>query len=247
MGGAVTDRPFTYMTFHRVRFSSPLSAHETSITGPGRALHWLFGPDSPQGDDGLRTRVSTVWGGAGFYADIGEAEATIVNLRSELAFGHEVAEAWHAILCPISHKGETNWFGSLDRAASFVPVKTDPGGALIALTSAGYNALPPAELKADLPRRIDFIANVDRVRAWYATLPGSVALGIFNPNPIGTDGLTFSLWRDDEAMMAAAYRPGIHRTQLDRYKVEHTADRSSFTRARILRCIGTWDGVTIRT
>jgi hypothetical protein len=49
------------MTFHRVRFSSPVSAHNTSIARPKRALHWLFGPDSPQGEDGLRTKVSDVW------------------------------------------------------------------------------------------------------------------------------------------------------------------------------------------
>jgi hypothetical protein len=24
-----------------------------------------------------------------------------------------------------------------------------------------------------------------------------MALGLFNPNPIGTDGITFSLWRDE--------------------------------------------------
>jgi len=234
------------MTFHRVRFSSELNAYKTSISGPKRALHWLFGPQSVTGEDGLRTRASNVWGGAGFYGELSDAQAVIGNMSAELRFDHDVVEAWHALLCPISHKGETNWFGSLDGAANFVPAKTDPGGGpLLVLTSAGYNVLPPQELKADMPRRLDFIVNVDRVRAWYATLPGCMALGLFNPNPIGTDGITFSLWRDDASMMAAAYRPGVHRAQLDRYRVEHTADRSSFTRARIMRCAGMWDGVAI--
>jgi hypothetical protein len=150
LGNAVADRPFTYMTFHRVRFSSPLNASKTSISGPNCALHWLFGPQSATGEDGIRTRESDLWGGAAFYADLSEAQAVYANVSAEL-----------------------------------------------------------------------------------------------RPNPIGTDGITFSLWRDDASMMAAAYRPGVHRTQLDRYRVEHTADRSSFTRARIMCCSGTWDGIAI--
>ena len=238
------NRPFTYVTFHRVRFSSPVSAH-TKISGPKRALHWVFGTDSKQAADGLRTRVSDVWGGAAFYGNLSEAREAFANVSTELPFDHEVVEAWHALICPISHKGETNWFGSLDRASYFVPSKSDPGGPLLVLTSAGYNALSGEELRADLPRRIDFITNVDRVLGFYAMQPGSVMRAVFQPAPVGTDGLTFSLWSDDAAMMAAAYRPGFHRTQLDRYKAERTADRSSFTRARILSCAGTWDGAAI--
>ena len=147
------NRPFTYMTFHRVRFSSPISAHETTISGPKRALEWVFGTDSTLTDYGLRTRVSDVWGGAAFYGDPSEAREAFTNVLTELSFAHEVVDAWHALICPISHKGETNWFGSLDHASNFVPSKSDPGGPLLVLTSAGYDALTGDALKADLPRR----------------------------------------------------------------------------------------------
>src|SRR5262245_12152201 len=63
------------MTFHRVRFSSELNAYKTSISGPKRALHWLFGPQSVTGEYGLRTRASDVWGGAGFYGELSDAQA----------------------------------------------------------------------------------------------------------------------------------------------------------------------------
>jgi hypothetical protein len=57
-----------------------------------------------------------------------------------------------------------------------------------------------------MPRRIDFVANVERVRAWYATLPANLARGVFNFAPLGTDGMTFSVWKDDAAMQPVAHR-----------------------------------------
>jgi hypothetical protein len=120
------------------------------------------------------------------------------------------------------------------------------GGRLVVLTSAGFNDLPRDQLMADMPRRIDFLRNVDRVIDWYATLPPNLARANLHLRAMGhIDGLTVSVWESDEAMMAAAYKPGIHHTQLDRYKAEHTADRSSFTRARLLRAKGSWDGVAL--
>jgi hypothetical protein len=235
----MSGKPVTYMTFHRVRFPTPISAHNTVVDGPGAAVLWRFGPDSLLDETGLRTRVSDVWGGVAIYPDLNSAESVLSDLTAQLPFTAEAVEGWHALLCPIAHRGEVNWFEPLFQ---LVPVSHDPGGPLVVLTTAGYNALPPDELKADMPRRIDFLANVDRARAWFATSAGNIAHGVFGPQPVGPDGMTFTLWENDAAMAEAAYRPGIHRIQLDRYKTEHTADRSSFTRARILRCIGTWDG-----
>jgi len=54
--------------------------------------------------------------------------------------------------------------------------------------------------------------------------------------------MTVSLWRSDEAMMAAAYRPGHHRSQVDYQREFGMIDYSSFTRTRILATKGTWDG-----
>ena len=43
-------------------------------------------------------------------------------------------------------------------------------------------------------------------------------------------------------MMDAAYRTGTYRAQIDRHKAEKTADRTSFTRARLLASTGAWKG-----
>jgi hypothetical protein len=240
-----SGRLFNYMTFHRVRFPSPTSAHTEPFGGPDAAVHWIFGTDSSLDGSGMRTRVSDVWGGAAFYPDLRAAEAVIDDLTGRLPWLSDTLEAWHALLCPISHRGKVNWFGPFEAASQFSPVCPDPGGPLVVLTSAGFNVLPPEQLKADLPRRVDFSINVDRVRVWYAKLPGNLARGVFQTGPVGSDGMTFTLWRNDVAMTQAAYQSGIHRIQVDRYKTEHTADRSSFTRARILRSLGTWDGIAL--
>jgi hypothetical protein len=241
------NRPLRYMTFHRVRFSSAVSGHTTSFSSPQLALHWLFGPQSELGPSGLPTMVSNVWGGVAFYGDLSEAQAAFANAPGEQHFDRNLVEAWHGLLCPIGRKGENNWFGAVDGAPRLAPAETDPDprGLLAVVTTAGYKAMTREELKADLQRRADFAANVHRVRDWYATLPGTLALGLFNFMPMGTDGMTFSLWRNDAAMIAAAFRPGMHREQLDRYRTAHTADRTSFMRTRVLNCAGTWEGVSV--
>jgi hypothetical protein len=234
------QQEFSYFIFHRVRFASPINIRDRTFSGPATAVHWMAGPDSPQAENGLRTWTSPVWCGLSFYADHELARSTFDNSAS-LPFS-EAVERWDAVLRPISHRGQTNWFGSFDDAKRFKAL-TDPGdGPIAVLTSAGFNPLPPEELKADMPRRIAFITNVDRMLGSFAMIADNVVRANFQLRAPGHDGLTFTLWRSDAAMLKAAYQPGTHRTEVDRYKLEHTADRSSFIRARLLCSSGTWDG-----
>ncbi len=59
---------------------------------------------------------------------------------------------------------------------------------------------------------------------------GRVASQVFTPHTVGDDGVTMSLWRSDTAMVNAMYRPGTHRTQIERHKRDVIVDRTSFTR-----------------
>lgn len=235
------------MTAHRVRFAEPLHAASGGIPGPAGAALALLGLENRLGANGFSEPASDVWGGIAFYRDRESAEAAID--ASETISGCEQAiETWHGLLCPLTHRGETAWFGALEEAKRFQPAGAgaDPGGRLVVLTSAGYNHLPPEKMKDDIPRRVDFLANVERVLAWYRSLPTNRAAAYFQRHSVGgTDGVTISVWDSDAAMAEAAYKPGIHRTQLDRYKTERTADRSSFTRARLLREKGTWNGAPL--
>lgn len=230
------------MTFHRFHFGEARKAREWRPAAPQTAAHWLCGPARPVGISKLINGVSPIWFGLGFYRDLSEAEKILVAHADHLPDCAQAKEAWHALLIPISHKGETNWFGEIASTSIIRPVATDPGGPLVVLTSAGYQVLPPEQLTLDLPRRLDFIANVDRVLEWFASVPGNLARENYEVGKPTTDGLTFSLWESDSDMMRAAYQAGPHRTQLERLRTERIADRTSFTRARVARRIGTWQG-----
>jgi len=77
----------------------------------------------------------------------------------------------------------------------------------------------------------------------YRTQSGNIRADAFNGSQVdGREGCTVSLWRDDKAMMAAAYKGGEHKAQLDYHQATPHFDRSSFTRGRIVASAGTWDG-----
>jgi len=157
-----------------------------------------------------------------------------------LPFLDRAVEAWHALVLPVTHRGAVNWRGTVQSDSAVTPAPDDPGGPLVVFTSAGY-ATPSHE---DLPRIRKFLVEVDRVRNFYATLPGNIRRAVFNGFGVdGHEGLTVSLWRDDAAMLAAAYQDGHHRDQLNAHRKAEMFDHSSFTRARILASKGLWDGV----
>lgn len=93
-----------------------------------------------------------------------------------------------------------------------------------------------------MARAIDFRVHVDQVHDWLKTVEGRVTSQVFTPHAVGDDGVTMSVWRSEAVMVESMYKPGTHRTQIDRYKREKTADRTSFTRFRVLRSSGRWGG-----
>jgi hypothetical protein len=155
-----------------------------------------------------------------------------------LPFQSQAQEAWHALLQPIAHKGESNHLNKQIPGALFQIEAEDPGGPLVAITTAGY--VQGADL--DVARVIDFRRNVDQVREWMRATDGYVASQVFTPHIYGEDGFTTSIWRDDTAMFCAAYRAGAHRERVDRHKSQPMTDRTSFTRFRALRTVGSWGG-----
>lgn len=232
-----------WVTIHRVRFPAPVALAERGFPGPDGAEDWQFGPDSPLGDTGFRTLVSDVWGGMAFHPDRAAAEAVLADPGAALPWLAETAEAWTGLVRIIAHRGEVNWPTRFTGRAD-----EDPGGTLVVVTSAGYDPLEGEALEADLPRRKAFLANVEKVRAFYSGYHGNLARSVFNfgarnaaSGPI-RDGMTLTLWASDAHMQEAAYHPGQHRTSLDWYKAEHSADRTSFTRGRLMGQAGTWDG-----
>ena len=112
------------------------------------------------------------------------------------------------------------------------------GGARHANVTAGDVIGPDLNLN----RVIDLRRGVDRVREWLRTTDGNIASQVLTSHTFGDDGFTTSVWRDDAAMFAAAYRHGAHRERIDRHQAAPKADRTSFTRDRALRALGSWAG-----
>jgi len=228
-----------WIVFHRVRFSSPVDGRGHPFPGPERAEAWRFYPACPLGADGLPTYVSDEWGGIGIYRSQGDAEAVYESPEENLLFLGETIEAYHALALPFSHRGKVDWRGVLLENTTLTVAPSDPGGPLMVLTSAGYIDPGPA----DLPRIMSFVYEIRQVQSYFATLPDNLRNAVFSgPGVDGRDGMTVSLWQNDEAMLTAAYRAGYHRNQMQYQRGAGHFDYSSFTRTRLLATKGTWDG-----
>ena len=235
----MTPDEHDWIVFHRVRFASPINGTGRPFPGPAGAEFFRFYPASPPGENGMRTNVSDEWGGFSLFRTRAAAEDLLADPERHLSFLEDAVEAWHALAVPFSHRGKVHWHVGPKENTTFATARSDPGGPLMVLTSAGYDDPGPA----DMPRIANFIREVDRVQAFYATLPGNIRRAVYSGGGVdGHDGMTVTLWRDDAAMLEAAYRPGHHRTQMDHQRDVGHFDRSSFTRTRILATRGTWDG-----
>jgi len=232
----MTDQAgYGWLTFHRARLARACGPGEAGGRAPSGAAVWRAGADAPFGTDGFRTGVSDIWGGIGFYHDRAAAEAALAS--DDLPFASEAEEAWHGLLCVIAHRGEVDWSTVDEAHPALAPVERDPGGVMAVITSAGYASRE--EARHDQIR--DFLRKVEQVRAFYGTLEANVVRMVFNPATVA-DGITFSVWRSDAGMLAAAYKDGAHRKYIDQHKAEAMFDRSSFTRLRLMASRGRWDG-----
>jgi hypothetical protein len=223
-----------FATVHWLRFDGVRLPAELLLgSEPAACASFKIGPDGPVGPDGLRL-PSHVWCAVALFAERASAEAALGEPERFLPAG--TRESWHALLLPVAHRGECNHLERGRPRALFEPAATDPGGPLFVMTTAGY--VPPP----DMARVVDFRVHVDKVRASLAAVDGCVASQVFAPHTLGDDGVTLTLWKSDAAMFEAMYRPGIHRVQVDRHKRDNLADRTSFTRFRVLATRGRWGG-----
>ena len=227
-----------YATAHRIRFPNIRTPEMLSLSErPAGALSWKIGPSGPVGPDGYRLPAD-VWCAVGMYQDADAAKNALDGRLHFMPFLANAIESWHAVLLPIAHKGECNHLDRAKPGTVFDVSKSEPGGMCMVITTAGFVLGPEFKIE----RVIDFRRNVDATNEWLGKADGCIASQVFTPHTFGDDGLTMSLWRDDVSMLGAAYRPGFHKSQIDRHKAENVMDRSSFTRFRILDSSGLWNG-----
>jgi len=228
-----------YATFHRIQFRDVTTPDMLNLSrSPAGALSWKIGPSGPVGPNGYRLPAN-VWCAVGMYRDSGMASSALQHREECMPFLSGSVESWHALLVPFAHKGECNHLDRDRPGPVFEIGAPEPGGPCMVITTAGFNFGP--ELKIE--RVINFRRNVDTTNEWMGQADGCLVSQVFTPHTVGDDGFTMSIWRDDASMLAAAYRPGFHRSQIERHKAESFFDRSSFTRFRILESSGLWNGL----
>jgi hypothetical protein len=231
-------RGHDWITLHRLRFPEPVSSLERVFPPVAGPDCWLFGPHYDIGSDGMLTGVSDIWGGVGIWHSRDAADAMVAAPSDAMPWLGETVAAWHCLSVPISHRGAVNWRGHLQNGEAVRAASVDPGGPLIVLTSAGFVSRDAATL----PRIKRFVAGVMEVLEAYGAQPSNLRRAAFRGSFDGRDGFTLSLWHSDEGMRQAAYQPGTHRTRINEDKAGLLTDRTSFTRLRVIRSWGDWDG-----
>lgn len=228
-----------WLTVHRVQLKEVRNGIGNPMPGPETARVWRFSADWTLGEDGIPTYASDVWGGFAVHPSRAAAEAAFAAGDAALPFADDIIESWHALVVPIRHHGTVKWRDEIETDSALNVASEDPGGPLMVITSAGYDNPGPAEL----PRMLDFFKAVDEVVRDYRARPENSRATVFSGGRVdGRDGLTLTIWRDQAGMMTSAYKAGVHSGFMTEHKAVPKADRTSFTRLRILASKGSWDG-----
>ena len=174
----------------------------------------------------------------GLHEDIVSTQRFLANRAAWL---EEAQEVWSGILEPFRHHGAANYLDPANPGLLFEAMTPADSvdGTVVALTTSGWNVGEGL----DLNRVRDFGAGVLAVRASMTGVAGLRSQqSFFFPGVIECDPITVTFWRDEASIRAFAYGQGSHRRQLDRHRAERLADRTSFTRFRVLSSAGTWYG-----
>lgn len=177
----------------------------------------------------------------GLHASAASARALVDDRPTLAPWLAEATELWGGVLEPYRHRGEANYLDRAHPAPVFerhgrTPAANAP---MVALTSSGW--IPGPRL---FPARVGtFSAGVLGVRASMTAVDGLHSQQSFHfPGDIALDPITVTFWREDAALRAWAYGPGVHKLQMERDRDEHLSDRTSFTRCRVVHGEGTWRG-----
>jgi hypothetical protein len=203
----------------------------------GDAAMWALGADE---GGNFGTRTAETWLALALHPTAESADAVFDHGREATPFFAEAAETWSAVLQPFAHRGEINWLDPAEPGLVFdVGPELGDGEPFVVITSAGWRL----DEHFSLDKALDFGRGVAEVRRSMAEAEGLYfqhAFGI--DDHLGVDSPTVTMWRDDPAMRAFAYRPGTHKTEIDHYRAQVNADRTSFTRLRVLRSRGSVQG-----
>jgi hypothetical protein len=175
------------------------------------------------------------------HADEASAHASIENRTAIAPWLADAVEVWSAVLSPFRHMGECNYLDPTSPGPLFAASAAQPsaGEPIVIITTAGW----VVGEKLDMTRVRDFSTGVLAVRASMTGVEGLHSQqSFFFPGVLQHDAVTVTLWRDSASARAFAYGPGVHKAQMQRQRELNLADRTSFTRCRIVRGEGSWHG-----
>jgi len=231
----------SFVTVELARFSDLKSMEgiDTSATA-GHPRMWAVGADEPDANVEFGAQKAFTWIGFGLHDDERSAVELFDAGDGAAPCFAGADERWSGVLQPFNHRGEVNWLDPDEPGPvlSSGPIPAD-GEPFAVITSVGWTL----DDRFDADKATDFGRGVLEVRASMDSVDGLLSHQSFGfPGNLDVDGATVTFWRDDAAMRAFAYRPGIHKTEMDRYRERDTADRTSFTRLRVLRSRGSVNG-----
>jgi hypothetical protein len=175
------------------------------------------------------------------HADEAAANWSLDNRSAVAPFFEDAVEVFGAVLKPFRHLGECNYLDPATPGPMFTMAESavDPAEPIAIVTTVGWTLGEGF----DMNRVADFGVGALGVRASMTGMEGLHSQqSFFFPGLLKHDPITVTLWRNSAAARAFAYGPGLHRDQMQRLRQKNLADRTSFTRFRILRSEGTWHG-----
>lgn len=226
-----------WIVVYRVQFDSLVNAESTHFGAPEKSKLWRFGPENVALDsNGLPNYQAHSWGGFALYTEYQDAAAHACAPLSGLETSHNIVEIWSALLVPIAHRGEVDWRGQIESETAIRPAEQDLDGELAVITSAGFNSHEPSQIS----RIANFTQSSDQIMRDFKACKGNIQSSIFYAMHDGQEGLTFSLWQNDQAMLDAAYSSGNHAAVVKGHLKQPMMDRISITRARVISSYGDW-------
>jgi hypothetical protein len=231
----------SHLSMVLARFDDMRSAGPVSADDPSRVLFRGVGAD---------TRAAATEPGSGhafrftvlsLHVDEASAHESVENRLTIAPWIAQADEVWAAVLLPFRHMGECNYIDQMRPGPLFTPSGAQPAPAepIAIVTTSGWTLGP----ELDMARVGAFSSGVLGVRASMTAIDGLHSQqSFFFPGAIKYDPMTVTLWRDSASARAFAYGPGVHKAQMQRQREQNLADRTSFTRCRVVRSEGTWHG-----
>jgi hypothetical protein len=178
----------------------------------------------------------------GLHENESSADRFLEDQLVRVPWMSEASELYGAVLQPYRHKGEANYLNRTQPGQLFgrLAACPSPDAPFVSMTTSGWTVGD----QLDMNRVREFSTGVLAIRASMTAVPGLHSQqSFFFPGVLALDPLTVTFWRNDAAIRAFSYGPGVHRHHLDRHRAENLADRTSFTRFQVLRSVGTWYGI----